>query len=128
MKLGLVTPVFKKEGSSTDSKGYREISFIPIFTKALEFVIRSRLKPLILENQNNLQRGFTEDSSPMNTVLISEAFIRGRRDMGAPAYITFLDAKAAFEVVAHQSLMLKLFKIGVECNLWTLINSLHQEE
>ena len=42
-------------------------------------------------------------------------------------YIAFLDAKAAFDVVSHQSLMRKLFNIGVEGNLWTLVNSLHQD-
>ena len=127
MKLGLVTPVFKKKGSNTDSKNYRGISVIPILTKLLETIIRSRIKPLILENQNNLQRGFTENSSPMNTALIFEEFIRDRRDLGAPAYIAFLDAKAAFDVASHQSLMRKLFNIGVEGNLWSLVNSLHQD-
>ena len=63
----------------------------------------------------------------MNTALILEEFIRDRRDLGAPAYIVFLDAKAAFDAVSHQSLMRKLFYIGVEGNLWTLVNSLHQD-
>ena len=39
----------------------------------------------------------------------------------------FLDAKSAFDVVSHQSLMRKLFHIGIEGNLWTLISSLHQD-
>ena len=127
MKLGLITPVFKKKGSNTDSKNYRGITVIPILTKLIETVIRSRIKPLILESQNGLQRGFTENSSPMNTALILEEYIRDRRDIGAPAYIAFLDAKAAFDVVSHQSLMRKLFNIGVEGNLWTLVNGLHQD-
>ena len=67
MKIGLVTPVFKKKGSNTDSKNYRGITVIPILTKVLELIIRARLKHLILEKQNKLQRGFTEKSSPMNT-------------------------------------------------------------
>ena len=44
-----------------------------------------------------------------------------------PAYIAFLDAKSAFDVVSHQSLMCKLFHIGIEGNMWTLISSLHQD-
>ena len=127
MKIGLVTPVFKKKGSNTDSKNYRGITVIPIFTKVLELVIRARLKQLILEKQNKLQRGFTENSSPMNTALILEEFIRDRRDSQSPAYIAFLDARSAFDVVSHRSLMRKLFNIGIEGNMWTLINSLHQD-
>ena len=44
-----------------------------------------------------------------------------------PAYIALLNAKSAFDVVSHQSLMRKLFHIGIEGNLWTLISSLHQD-
>lgn len=127
MKTGLVTPVFKKKGSNTNSKNYRGITVIPIFTKILELVIRDRIKPLILGKQNKLQRGFTENSSPMNTALILEEYIRDRQDSHMPAYIAFLDVKSAFDVVSHQSLMRKLFHIGVEGNMWTLISSLHQD-
>ena len=113
MKFGLITPVFKK-GSNADSKNYRGITVIPIITKVLELVIRARLKQLILEKQNKLQRGFTEKSLPMNTALILEEYIRDRHDIQAPAYLAFLDAKSAFDVVSHKSLMRKLFNIGVE--------------
>ena len=44
MKIGLITPVFKKKGSNIDSKNYRGITVIPIITKVLELVIRARLK------------------------------------------------------------------------------------
>ena len=43
------------------------------------------------------------------------------------ASLAFLDAKSAFDVVSHESLMRKLFKIGVEGNMWTFINSLHKD-
>ena len=74
MKISLITRVFKKKGSNIDAKKYRGITVIPIITKVLELVIRARLKQLILEKQNILQRGFTEKSSPMNTALILEEY------------------------------------------------------
>ena len=126
-EIGLITPVFKKKGRNTDSKNYRGITVIPIHTKVLELVIRARLKQLILERQNKLQRGFAEKSSPMNTALILEEYIRERHDIQAPAYLAFLDAKSLFDVVSHMSLMCKPFNIGVEGNMWTIINSLHQD-
>ena len=117
MNICLVTPVFKKKGSNTDSKNYRGITVIPILTKVLELIIRARLKHLIMEKQNKLQRGFTEKSSPMNTALILEEYIRDRKDTQTPVYIACLDAKSAFDVVSHKSLMRKLFNIGVEGNM-----------
>ena len=80
MKTGQVTQVFKKERSNTDSKNCRGITFIPIITKILELIIRARIKSLILEKQNTLQRGFTDKSSPMNTALTLEEYIRDRKD------------------------------------------------
>ena len=79
----------------------------------LELVIRARLKQLIFEKQNKLQHSFTEKSSPMNTALIFKEYIRDRLDIQAPAYLAFLDAKSAFDVVSHKSLMRKLFNIEV---------------
>ena len=93
----------------------------------LELVIGARLKQLILKKQNKIQHGFREKSSPMNTALIFEEYIRDRLYIQAPAYLAFLDAKSAFDVVSHKSLMRKLFNIGGEGNMWTIINSLHQD-
>ena len=44
-----------------------------------------------------------------------------------PIYIAFLDAKSAFDVVSHDSLLRKLFHAGVKGVSWSLIHSLHAE-
>ncbi|MEW8547545.1 MAG: endonuclease/exonuclease/phosphatase family protein, partial [Candidatus Thiodiazotropha sp.] len=36
MKIGLLTPVFKKKGNKTEAKNYRGITVIPVLTKILE--------------------------------------------------------------------------------------------
>ena len=61
----------------------------------------------------------------MNCSLILEEFIRESKDMKKDVYIAFLDAKSAFDVVDHASLMRRLFHIGVDGALWNLIYSLH---
>ena len=125
LKLGVLTPVFKRKGSNLDAKNYRGITVTPILSKVLESVLRERIKPIIAKNQNNLQRGFTEGSSPMNCSLILEESIRENKDNNLPTYIAFLDAKSAFDVVNHASLMRKLFHMGVDGQAWNLIDSIH---
>ena len=61
----------------------------------------------------------------MNCSLILEEFIRESKDMKKDVYIAFLNAKSAFNVVDHASLMQRLFHIGVDGALWNLIYSLH---
>ena len=63
----------------------------------------------------------------MNCSLIVEETIREYKDLRRPIYIAFLDAKSAFDVVSHDSLLSKLFHAGVEGESWSLIHSLHAE-
>ena len=63
----------------------------------------------------------------MNCSLIVEETIREYRDLRKPIYIAFLDAKSAFDVDSHDSLLRKLFHVGVKGGSWSLIHSLHAE-
>ena len=71
-----------------------------------------------------MQREFTKNSSPMNCALIFEEYIRENKNQKKDSFIAFLDAKAAFVVVNHASLIRKLFHIDVEGVIWSLIHSL----
>ena len=126
MKVGVITPIYKKKGSATDAKNYRGITILPIVTKILETVLREVVRPAVEEVQSGLQRGFTQNSSPMNCSLILEEVIRESKDRKQPLFMAFLDVKAAFDVVSHESLLRKLFHIGVEGQEWSLIHSLHK--
>ena len=95
LKLGLLTPIFKKKGSNTDAKNYRVITILPILSKLLESILRESIKPNINATQNPMQRGFTKNSSPMNCAIILEEYIRENKDQNKDSFITFLDAKAA---------------------------------
>ena len=85
-----MTPVYKKKGSATDVKNYRGITILPVITKILETVLREVVRPSFEIHQNRLQRGFTQNSSPMNCSLVLEEIIRESRDMKQPLYIAFL--------------------------------------
>ena len=39
LKAGVLTPVYKRKGLSTDAKTYRGITILPVITKILETVI-----------------------------------------------------------------------------------------
>ena len=81
LRIGTLTPVFKNKGSATDAKNYRGITILPTITKIIESPLRDRIQPVIEAQQNNLQRGFTRNSSPMNCSLILEETIREHKDL-----------------------------------------------
>ena len=62
----------------------------------------------------------------MNCSLIIEESIRENKDLNLPTYyIAFLDAKSAFDVVSHSSLLRKLFHFRIEGPCWNIKESLH---
>lgn len=121
----MVTPIYKRKGSYTETKNYRGITILPTLTKILEAVLKETVKPAVERVQNRLQRGFTQGSSPTYCSLIFEEVIRESKNQKQPLYIAFLDVKAGFGVVSHASLLRKLFHIGVNNKELSLINSLH---
>jgi hypothetical protein len=55
VKTGLLSPVYKNKGDNHQSKNYREIVVLPVFAKIIEYIARTDLKPLLLQNQSVLQ-------------------------------------------------------------------------
>ena len=119
--LGTLTPVFKKKGQKCESRNYRGITVLPVLGKLLELIIRNRLRSILDPQQNIMQRGFTSLSSPLNCALLIEEFIGENLDKHINTYIALLDARAAFDVVDHESLFRKLYNAGIDGNLWNII-------
>ena len=117
MKLGILHPIFKNKGNCKESQNYRGITITPVLNRLLEAVLKFRIKSVILEKQNPLQRGFTENSSPMNCALLVEEFYRNNKDLK--------NLHDAFDVVVHPNLMRKLYNSGIDGLNWLMINSLH---
>ncbi|XP_021371988.1 uncharacterized protein LOC110462377 [Mizuhopecten yessoensis] len=77
--------------------------------------------------QNQLQRGFTEGTSPLNACLLVEECINEAFDFNKPLALTTLDATRAFDVVWHDGLLRTLYQAGVQQELWGLIKELQTE-
>ena len=72
MKLDILNPIFKNKGSSKESQNYRGITITLILNRLLEAILKFRIKSVLSDCQNPLQRGFTKNSSPMNCALLME--------------------------------------------------------
>ncbi|VDI26991.1 Hypothetical predicted protein [Mytilus galloprovincialis] len=96
LKIGtLLFPIFKNKGNIKDAINYRGITVTPTLSKIIEKIlklIRQNLK--IIESQNPLQSGFTEDTTLMCELIIEE-FERENTDLKRPTYLAILDGKSA---------------------------------
>jgi len=127
LKRGVVTPIFKNKGEPNVSGNYRGITILPVIGKVIEAILRDRIAPNIKSSQNIFQRGFTKNSSPLNSAFIVEELYRECHDNRSEMHLIFLDARSAFDVVDHKHLMRRLGHIGVSDKHWSLIDSFHRD-
>ena len=74
-----------------------------------------------------MQRGFTENSTPLLCELFIEEFERENKDTKKPTYIGLLDAKSAFDVVIHANLIRRLFQCNFSAQSILMIHSLYEQ-
>ena len=126
IKERLLSPVFKNKRSILDINNYRGITVLPVFEKIVESILKkNRVRSKCDKQQCSIQRGFTQNSAPINSSFILEELRQEALDLKQLFIIILLDAKSAFDVDVHQSMMRRLFHLGVQDKHWTLINSLH---
>ena len=123
-KVGKLSPVYKKL-DPINPFNHRGITVLDIFCKIYEKLIKPESDPIFLPTQNKLQRGFTEDTSPLLAGLMLQEQIYEAIESKKKLYITFLDVKTAFDVVWHESLLCKIYLDGIEGGLWLGIRSLY---
>ena len=123
-KVGKLFPVYKKL-QPENPFNHRGITVLGIFSKVYEKLLKPSSDPILLPTQNKLQRGFTDDTSPLLAGLMLQEQIYEAIESGSQLFITMLDVKTAFDVVWHDSLLRKIYIDGIQGGLWLNIRSLY---
>ena len=126
LKTGCITPVFKKKGSPRDPDNYRRITITVMIKKILEKILLHPVRSILNPKINNLQRGFTAGSSATNTALLLSEALAEKKDLKQPAYVLFLDASKAFDVVYHNGMLNSLHDLHITGDLWMILNNAYE--
>ena len=126
LKLGILTPIWKKNDKKLPTN-YRGITVISIIGKLVEVLLREEVAPILAKTQNPLQRGFTRGTSPLHAAIMLQEAVMEAYSTKKPLYVALLDAKSAFDVVSHDSLLRKLFVDGIQGSLWSTIADTFKE-
>ena len=89
----MLSPIFKNKGYITDVKNNRGIPVLPVLCKIIESILKIRVRPISDTAQCSLQRGFTQNSAPINAAFIMEEAGRETNDLWEQLNIIMLDAK-----------------------------------
>ena len=127
LKHGTVTPVFKKKKSPKNIDNYRRITITMLVNKVLEKIIQDPLKDILNPQLCNLQRGFIEGASSINTALILSEAVAEAADNNQALYTLFLDASKCFDVVYHNAMLNRLHDQHIYGDLWMLLNDNYKQ-
>ena len=116
----------KKKKDATRPTNYRGITVLSILGKVLERVLQNRTKVQIELQQSKMQRGFTSNSSAVNAALIVSESQNEAKDLGEPLKLVTLDACKAFDVVWQDSLLRKIYNVGIQGSLWICLKNLYR--
>ena len=107
----------------TSDKAYRTISTCPVVSKALDLYIRELFKHKWNQQQADTQYQGDNSCHDLAALLVTEVIQHSMYVLKEPAYLLFLDAMSAFDTVAPELLIRKLFLSGMDGQSAILVNN-----
>ena len=123
LKLGMITPVPKKQKDKHDPDSYRRITVNSMYGKILEKEMVPHTRDALKPNSSRHQFGFKEKISCTNAAVLLTEIEMDAKDSRSPAHIAFMDTSKAFDMVDHSDLLCTLHQQGVTGALWNLYDS-----
>lgn len=125
LKVGIVKPLYKGKGESSNCNNYRPITLTPSFGKIFEKLIYERLLSFFSKYEilNNFQHGFRHKRSTGTALAIYIQQALENLDKKHHVSGCFLDLTRAFDCVNHELLLKKLWCYGVRGNSHSLLSS-----
>lgn len=118
LKTAVVRPIYKK-GDKKTLLNYRPVCILPVLNYIMEKYVHKALNGFI--NKYNLltktQYGFKTNSSTITLLEDFSDFVNKKLDEGNYVLALFIDFSRAFETVRHETLIDRLFSLGVRGQL-----------
>ena len=114
-RVHLIKPIFKS-GDKTCIKNYRPISLLSLVSKVLEKLVYNNIVDFITSSISVNQFGFLKGRSTLQQLLIFFNYLFCSREPQTD--VVYLDFRKAFDSVAHNELLYKLWNVGITGNLW----------
>ena len=128
-KRGLIVPLHKGPGKAKEScNSYRPVALLPCVFKVFENVVLNRIWKFCLHDKefpNKQQQGFLPNLGCLTASFVLHETIYHNLELGSNVYAGFLDSSKAFDTVWRKGLLYKLYKLGVDGKIWTLIDDCH---
>lgn len=114
LKIARITPIFKG-GDKCDPGNYRPIASLPFLSKIFEKLLYNRISSFAkrFDLISNCQFGFRKNKSTSDSLVTLSEHIYDSLNSKKNHISVLLDLKKAFDTVAHDILLDKLFHYGI---------------
>jgi hypothetical protein len=117
--------LYKGKGDRSLADNYRPVSMTVVCVKMMEKMVLWRLLPFL--SASNViapqQAAFRQSFSTRDNLLSLLSAVYSALGTRKGVHVCFLDIKKAFDVVWHDGLLYKLFKIGIKGCAWRWLRS-----
>ena len=113
----LITPILKS-GDKSKVNNYRPISLLCSVSKVLEKIIYDKIISFVVDHINPAQFGFLQHHSTLHQLLTFTKYISDSFRNNGQTDVIYLDFKKAFDSVAHNELLAKLWSFGITGTNW----------
>ena len=123
-KVAKIVPAHKNS-TKTLPKNYRPISLLPILGKVFEELLVSSIQDHLNKNRllSQHQFGFLKGKSASDLLLLLSSKWNQELDSGKETRAIALDIAGAFDTVWHQGLLSKVKALGINGNMFSLLES-----
>ena len=115
----LIKPIFKS-GDKSSIRNYRPISLLSVASKVLEKLIFNSIVDFVSDSISVSPFGFLLGRSTLQQMLV---FFNTLLSSASQTDVIYLDFKKAFDSVAHNELLCKLWKFGITGDLWQWVRA-----
>ena len=125
--VGLIMPLYKNKGSSTDPDNYRGITLLSCLGKLFTSVINHRLTNFLdaVGAMGDEQAGFRADHSTLDHIFTLHSIINFYLQKHQRLYCAFIDYKKAFDLIDRSKLWHKLLSNGLNGRIIRVIHNLY---
>ena len=104
-----ITPIHKS-GDRSSVKNYRPISLLCTISKVLERIVYNAVSEFVIQSYGSAQFGFLQKHSTLQQllILVEKIMIPSKH-----TNVVYSDFKKAFDSVAHNELLAKLWSFGI---------------
>ena len=113
-------PSIFKSGNRNSVRNYRPISLLSVVSKVLESLVYNGIVDFVTNSISVHQFGFLRGRSTLQQLLIFFSTLLGS---SSQTDVLYLDFKKAFDSVARNKLLHKLWNFGITDSLWLWVRA-----